>query len=171
MVFLDKEGLFSKEKNVTNVKSFASLDENNKPIQENAMDLVFILDKSGSMWDVVEDTIGGFNSFIERERKNDIKTYVTLVLFDDEYRILYTRKPIEEVEELTCEQYFASGCTALLDAVGTTIESLDGEVAKKVMFVITTDGLENASTKYSPNNDTQNHTDNRRTALWQERRG
>ncbi len=149
MVFLDKEGLFSKEKNVTNVKSFASLDENNKPIQENAMDLVFILDKSGSMWDVVEDTIGGFNSFIERERKNDIKTYVTLVLFDDEYRILYTRKPIEEVEELTCEQYFASGCTALLDAVGTTIESLDGEVAKKVMFVITTDGLENASTKYS----------------------
>ena len=149
MVFLDKEGLFSKEKNVTNVKSFASLDENNKPIQENAMDLVFILDKSGSMWDVVEDTIGGFNSFIERERKNDIKTYVTLVLFDDEYRILYTRKPIEEVEELTCEQYFASGCTALLDAVGTTIESLDGEVAKKVLFVITTDGLENASTKYS----------------------
>ena len=150
MGFLDKEGLFSEEENVTNVKSFDSMDENNKPkAPEDAMDLVFILDKSGSMWNVVEDTIGGFNSFIERERAKDIKTYVTLVLFDDEYRILYTRKPLEEVEELTDEDYFASGCTALLDAVGTTIQSLDGEVAKKVMFVITTDGLENASTKYS----------------------
>jgi uncharacterized protein with von Willebrand factor type A (vWA) domain len=149
MVFLDKEGLFSKEENVTNVKSFDSLDENNRPIQENAMDLVFILDKSGSMWNVVEDTIGGFNSFIEREKAKDIKTYVTLVLFDDEYKILYTRKPIEEVKELTSEEYFAGGCTALLDAVGTTIESLDGEVARKVMFVITTDGLENASRKYT----------------------
>ena len=150
MGFLDKDGLFSEEKNVTNVKSFAGLDENNKPkAQENAMDLIFILDKSGSMWNIVEDTIGGFNSFIEREKTKDIKTYVTLVLFDDEYKILYTRKPIEEVKELTSEEYFASGCTALLDAVGTTIESLDKEISQKVMFVITTDGLENASTKYT----------------------
>ena len=150
MGFLDKDGLFSEEKNVTNVKSFAGLDENNKPkAQENAMDLIFILDKSGSMWNIVEDTIGGFNSFIEREKTKDIKTYVTLVLFDDEYKIVYTRKPIEEVKELTDEEYFASGCTALLDAIGTTIESLDKEISQKVMFVITTDGLENASTKYT----------------------
>jgi hypothetical protein len=150
MGLIGNEGLFSDEKNVTNVKSFDSLDENNKPkTEENAMDIVFILDKSGSMWNVTDDTIGGFNSFIEREKKKDIKTYVTLVLFDDEYRILYTRKPIEEVKELTSEEYFASGCTALLDAVGSTIESLDKEISNKVMFVITTDGLENASTKYT----------------------
>ena len=137
-------GLFGEMKNVTNVKSFKSL-EDNKDVD---MDLVFVLDKSGSMWNVVEDTIGGFNSFIKRERENDKNTRVTLVLFDDEYKILYTRKPIDEVEELTSEEYFASGCTALLDAVGRTILSLDGEVADKVMFVITTDGLENASVEF-----------------------
>ena len=137
-------GLFGEMKNVTNVKSFKSLEDT----KDADMDLVFVLDKSGSMWNVVEDTIGGFNSFIERERKSDQKTRVTLVLFDDEYKILYTRKPIDEVEELTSEEYFASGCTALLDAVGRTILSLEGEVADKVMFVITTDGLENASVEF-----------------------
>ena len=137
-------GLFGEMKNVTNVKSFQSLEDK----KDADMDLVFVLDKSGSMWNVVEDTIGGFNSFIERERKSDQKTRVTLVLFDDEYEILYTRKPIDEVDELTSEEYFASGCTALLDAVGRTILSLDGEVADKVMFVITTDGLENASVEF-----------------------
>jgi hypothetical protein len=137
-------GLFGEMKNVTNVKSFGSLEE-----KKNVdMDLVFVLDKSGSMWNVVEDTIGGFNSFIERERKEEKNTRVTLVLFDDEYKIIYTRKPIDEVEELTSEEYFASGCTALLDAVGRTILSLEGEVADKVMFVITTDGLENASVEF-----------------------
>ncbi len=150
MGFLNNEGLFSEEKNVTNVNSFDSLNENNKPqVQEDAMDLVFVLDKSGSMWNVVDDTIGGFNAFIRREKNRDIRTFVTVVLFDDRYHILYTRKPIEEVKELTDREYFASGCTALLDAVGTTIESLDKEVSRKVMFVITTDGLENSSTKYT----------------------
>lgn len=137
-------GLFGEMKNVTNVESFRNLEEK----KDVDMDLVFVLDKSGSMWNVVEDTIGGFNSFIQRERKEDKNTRVTLVLFDDEYKILYTRKPIDEVEELTSEEYFASGCTALLDAVGRTILSLDGEVADKVMFVITTDGLENASVEF-----------------------
>ena len=137
-------GLFGEMKNVTTVKSFSSLEEK----KDVDMDLVFVLDKSGSMWNVVEDTIGGFNSFIKRERENGKNTRVTLVLFDDEYHILYTRKPIDEVAELTSEEYFASGCTALLDAVGRTILSLEGEVADKVMFVITTDGLENASVKF-----------------------
>ena len=146
-------GMFKEVKNVTNVDSFEKLDENNKPIEkvENVMDLVFILDKSGSMWNLEEDTIGGFNSFIAKERKKEAKhkILVTLVLFNDEYRILYSRKPIEEVKELTDEDYFTDGCTALLDAIGTTITSLDKEVSDKVLFVITTDGLENASTKYS----------------------
>lgn len=131
-------------KNVTTVKSFKSLNDSS----EVDMDLVFVLDKSGSMWDVEKDTICGFNSFIRREKENGKNTRVTLVLFDDEYHILYTRKPIDEVSELTSEEYYASGCTALLDAIGRTIMSLDGEVAKKVMFVITTDGLENASTQF-----------------------
>lgn len=132
-------------KNVTTVKSFNNLNDNS----DVDMDLVFVLDKSGSMWDVEKDTIGGFNSFIAREKESGKNTRVTLVLFDDEYHILYTRKPIDEVSELTSEEYFASGCTALLDAVGRTITSLDGEVSRKVMFVITTDGLENASREFT----------------------
>lgn len=144
-------GLFKEHENVTNIDSFECLDENNNPKNEdeNVMDLVFILDKSGSMCDLVEDTIGGYNSYIERERAKGEKILVTLVLFDTEYRMLYTRRPIEEVERLTREQYYASGCTALLDAIGRTITSLDNEVSGKVLFVITTDGLENSSTHYT----------------------
>lgn len=138
-------GQFSDLKNVRTVKSFDSLNKKD----EVDMDLVFVLDKSGSMFDIVEDTIGGFNSFIKKEKESGKKTCVTLVLFDDEYHILYTRKPIDEVEFLTENEYFASGCTALLDAVGRTIVSLDKEVSSKVMFVITTDGLENASNQFT----------------------
>lgn len=138
-------GDISNLKNVRTVKSFDSLNKKD----EVDMDLVFVLDKSGSMFDVVEDTIGGFNTFIKKEKESGKKTCVTLVLFDDEYHILYTRKPIDEVELLTDKEYYASGCTALLDAVGRTIVSLDKEVSSKVMFVITTDGLENASRKFS----------------------
>ena len=135
------------------VDSFEKINEKNVVTNENAshvdMDLIFVLDKSGSMWDIEEDTIGGFNSFIEKERANNKNTRVTLVLFDDEYKILYTRKPIDEVKQLTNREYSTGGCTALLDAVGRTIVSLDGEVCKKVMFVITTDGLENASKEFT----------------------
>lgn len=135
------------------VNSFEKINEKNAVANENTshvdMDLIFVLDKSGSMSDSVEDTIGGFNSFIRRERVKNPNTRVTLVLFNDEYEILYTRKPITDVEALTSEEYFACGCTALLDAVGHTIVSFDKEVNNKVLFVITTDGLENASEKYS----------------------
>ena len=83
--------MFNEFKNVTNVDSFEKLDENNEPIEEeNVMDLVFILDKSGSMWNVTEDTIGGFNSYIAKEKAKGDKILVTLVLFNDEYHILYT---------------------------------------------------------------------------------
>lgn len=141
--------LFKEYKNVTNIDSFECLDENNNPKKEDEMDLVFILDKSGSMYDLVDDTIGGFNSYIDKEKEKDEKILVTLVLFDTEYRMLYTRKPIGEVEKLTREQYYAGGCTALLDAIGKTITSLDNEVSGKVLFVITTDGLENSSKHFT----------------------
>ena len=98
---------------------------------------------------MVRDTIGGFNSFIEREREKNPNTHVTLVLFDTEYNVLYTRKPIAEVEELTKNEYYADGCTALLDAIGTTINRLDRQVNNDVLFVITTDGLENSSREFS----------------------
>lgn len=151
-------GMFELEKNVTNLESFNGLDEKVNGIKEENLekaeevkaeetplkdvDLVFLLDKSGSMYDVVSDTIGGFNSFIEREREKNPNTHVTLVLFDTEYKVLYTRKPIDEVSKLTKNEYFADGCTALLDAIGTTINRLDRKVENDVLFVITTDGLE-----------------------------
>jgi len=155
-------GKFELEKDVANLESFNDLDERVEKINEEKVeevkveetperdvDLVFLLDKSGSMYGVVSDTIGGFNSFIEREREKNPKTRVTLVLFDTEYNVLYTRKPITEVEELTKNEYFADGCTALLDAIGTTINRLDRTVDNDVLFVITTDGLENSSREFS----------------------
>ena len=144
-------GLFNDEKNVTNIDSFDRLDEKNKikEYDENVMDLIFILDKSGSMYDLVDETIDGFNSYIDKEKTKGENILVTLILFDTEYNVVYSRKPIDEVGKLTRQQYFAGGCTALLDAIGRTIVSLDREVNNKVLFVITTDGLENSSRKFS----------------------
>ena len=118
------------------------------PNNEN-LDLVFVMDRSGSMSGSEEDTIGGFNSFIEREKEKGLKTSVTTVLFDDHYEVLYTRKDINEVSKLTREEYWVRGCTALLDAIGKTINTLDKEIDNKVLFVIMTDGMENASREYS----------------------
>ena len=112
-------------------------------------DIVFILDRSGSMAGIESDTIGGFNSFINKHKKNK-NTRVTTVLFDDNYEVLYERKPIEEVSKLTPKEYYVRGCTALMDAIGKTISSLAKKIKNnKVLFVITTDGLENASREYS----------------------
>ena len=116
--------------------------------QEN-IDLVFIMDRSGSMSGSEKDTIGGFNSFIERQKQKDENAFVTTILFDDQYEVLYKRKPISEVNKLTSDEYWVRGCTALLDAIGKTIATLDRETDNKVLFVIMTDGLENASREYS----------------------
>lgn len=116
--------------------------------QEN-IDLVFLMDRSGSMSGSEEDTIGGFNSFIQRQKQKDEKATVTAILFDDNYEVLYKRKPIAEVAELTRNEYWVRGCTALLDAIGKTISTLDREIDNKVLFVIMTDGLENSSREYS----------------------
>lgn len=120
-------------------------------------ELVFILDRSGSMGGLEKDTIGGFNGMIERQKAEGRQVNITTVLFDDEAEIIHDRFPIEIIEPLTEKEYFVRGCTALLDAVGTAIEKIDNvqkhlpEAYKsgKIIFIITTDGLENSSEKFS----------------------
>jgi Mg-chelatase subunit ChlD len=119
-----------------------------KPQNEN-LDLIFLMDRSGSMSGSEEDTIGGFNSFIKREKAKELNTRVTTILFDDNYEVLYKRKSIEEVKELTEDEYWVRGCTALLDAIGKTINTLDKEIDNKVLFVIMTDGMENSSREFT----------------------
>ena len=122
-------------------------------------ELVFILDRSGSMGGLESDTIGGFNGMIEKQKKEGEKVNVTTVLFDDEVEIIHDRFPIEIIEPLTDKEYFVRGCTALLDAVGQAINKIDNvqrhlpedHKAGKVLFVITTDGLENSSTEFTHN--------------------
>ncbi len=111
------------------------------------MDIVFLLDRSGSMGGMEEDTIGGYNSYLKEQKKNNVK--VTTVLFDDKYEVLHQRESIKNVNELTRNEYYVRGCTALLDAIGKTINYMDSEKAKKVIFIITTDGLENASREFN----------------------
>lgn len=126
-------------------------------MKKNLTELVFILDRSGSMCYLVDDTIGGFNSMIEEQKKEDGEAYVTTVLFDGQYELLHDHVNITDVEPITRKEYYARGNTALLDAVGTTINSIgtrlyetpEDERPEKVIFVITTDGHENASMEFS----------------------
>ena len=117
--------------------------------KKQEMDIVFLLDRSGSMRGIEQDTIGGYNSYIESQKNNDVK--VTTVLFDDKYEVITNREDIKNIKELTNETYYVRGCTALLDAIGKTINYIDSQKSKKVMFIITTDGLENASKEYNRN--------------------
>ncbi len=118
-------------------------------------ELVFILDRSGSMSGLEKDTIGGFNSLIQKQRKEKGKCYVSCVLFDDVQEVIYDRVPLNEVKKMTQKQYYARGCTALLDAMGGAIRHI-GNVHKyskeeigKTLFIIITDGLENSSKRYT----------------------
>ena len=126
-------------------------------MRENLTEIVFILDRSGSMSGLESDTIGGFNSMIAKQQKEEGEAIVSTVLFDDETDVIHDRVTIGEVKKLTEEDYYVRGCTALLDAVGGAIHHI-GNVHKyareedrpaKTLFVITTDGLENASRHYS----------------------
>ena len=118
-------------------------------------ELVFILDRSGSMGGLESDTIGGFNGMIAKQKAQEKKVNVTTILFDDEVDIIHDRFPVEIIEK----EYFVRGCTALLDAVGTAIEKMENvqkhlpedHRAGKIIFVITTDGLENSSTEFNYN--------------------
>jgi uncharacterized protein YegL len=121
------------------------------------IELVFILDRSGSMSGLEEDTIGGFNAMIEKQKKVEGQCIVSTVLFDDQFEVLHNRIPLHEVKPMTSEDYYVRGSTALLDAVGRSITKISGihrhlgknDRPEKVLFVITTDGMENASVSYS----------------------
>ena len=125
--------------------------------KNNIVDVVFILDRSGSMGGLESDTIGGFNSMLEKQWKIEGKAFITTVLFDDQYELLHDRVNIAKVNNITEKEYFVRGSTALLDAIGKTIAKEKAiqdtlgknEKADKVLFVIITDGLENASREYN----------------------
>lgn len=125
--------------------------------KNNITEIVFILDRSGSMAGLEKDTIGGFNAMIEKQKKLDGTAYVSTVLFDHESIVLHDRLPLEEVEPMTEDDYSVRGCTALLDAIGGSIKHIgnihkyarEEDVPGHTMFVITTDGLENASRRYN----------------------
>ncbi len=125
-------------------------------IKNNVTELVFILDRSGSMSGLESDTIGGFNAMIEKQKKEDGICLVSTVLFDDESKVVHDRVPLEKVKKMTEKDYFVGGCTALLDALGDAINHIGNihkyarheDVPENTMFIITTDGMENASRRY-----------------------
>lgn len=126
-------------------------------MKEELTEIIFILDRSGSMGGLESDTIGGFNAMLAKQKKVPGEARVTTVLFDDQYELLHHRIPLEGICPLTDKEYYVRGCTALLDAIGKTIHQLvhtlkhttEDYRPEKVIFIITTDGLENASKEYS----------------------
>ena len=126
-------------------------------MENKATELVFILDKSGSMSGMEQDTIGGFNAMIEKQKKQEGVAYVSTFLFSNHTTTLHDRKPLSEIQPLTEKDYQVGGCTALLDAIGIAIAHISTihkyarteDVPQNTMFVITTDGMENASIQYA----------------------
>lgn len=126
-------------------------------MKENLTEIVFILDESGSMQSLANDTIGGFNSYVEEQKKEPGEAYMTTVLFDDRYIVLHDHVNIQDVPPLTRREYSPLGMTALMDAIGKTINSVgqrlsstpEEERPAHVIFVITTDGYENDSKEFT----------------------
>lgn len=126
-------------------------------MRKGLTEVVFILDRSGSMSGLEADTIGGFNAMIEKQRKEDGEAYISTILFDDRQEVLYDRVPVGKVEPMNDKQYYVRGCTALLDAIGGAVHHISNvhkyareeDRPEKTMFIITTDGMENASHQYT----------------------
>lgn len=126
-------------------------------MQKGLTEMVFILDRSGSMSCLEAETISGFNSLIEKQKQEEGRALVSTVLFDDEIKILHDRMDVNKVRPITHEDYYVGGCTALLDAIGKTIRHISGihrhsgqkDMPEKTMVIITTDGMENASREYT----------------------
>ena len=126
-------------------------------MKRNITEIVFILDRSGSMHGLEKDTIGGFNSMLEKQKKENGEAYVTTVLFDNDYKIIHDRLAICDVPEMTESEYYVGGCTALVDAIGKTIRHIANihkyarkeDVPENTIFVIITDGMENASHEFT----------------------
>ena len=125
-------------------------------MKKNLTELVFILDKSGSMSGFEGDTVGGFNSMIEKQKAEEGEVLVSTVLFDNFSEVLHDRVPIEEIKPMSREDFCVGGCTALLDAIGGAIHHIGNvhkyarseDLPEKTIFLITTDGMENASRRY-----------------------
>lgn len=124
--------------------------------ENNITELVFILDRSGSMSGLESDTIGGFNAMITKQKKEDGEAYVSTILFDNVSEVLYDRVPLKEIPKMTAKDYTVRGCTALIDAIGGAIKHIRNihkyvrpeDVPAHTMFIITTDGQENASHRF-----------------------
>lgn len=128
-------------------------------MRKGLTEVVFILDRSGSMSGLEADTIGGFNSMIQKQKKEEGEAYISTILFDDQSEVLYDRVPVGKVEPMNDSQYYVRGCTALLDAIGGAIHHIanvhkyarEEDRPEKTLFIITTDGMENSSRQYSYN--------------------
>ncbi len=126
-------------------------------MKNNITELVFIIDRSGSMAGFEDDTIGGFNATVQKQKEQDGKVYVSTVLFSNDSTVVHDRVDINDIKPMTRENYRVGGCTALLDAVGDAVRHIGNihkyarpeDVPEHTIFVITTDGMENASRKYS----------------------
>ena len=126
-------------------------------MKKGLTEIVFILDRSGSMRGLELDTIGGYNSLMDKQKKEEGEAIISTVLFDDQTEVIHDRVAIDSVNPMTEKEYYVRGCTALLDAVGGAIHHIGNvhkyakkeDVPEKTLFIITTDGMENASRRYS----------------------
>lgn len=126
-------------------------------MKNNLTELVFVLDCSGSMYSLIGDTVGGYNSMLAKQKKQDGEVLVSTVLFSDASSVLHDRASLEEVKEMTNDDFAVGGCTALLDAIGDAVHHISNvhkyarrvDVPEHTVFVIITDGMENASKKYT----------------------